>query len=253
MNRIDDETLSRLADCDHEDLCLNDCIRSVCSDSEQRARWARYHLIGEIVQNDFKTPPHHDRPLIGRESIADRVRQALADEPPILAPVTVGNTAHDTTGNAGPDAADDIADDTAHRGSDGKVSSFRPQRNYATGFAVAASAAVLSVFALNWWQNRDSATSPLPTLAEQTPAEQVRESAPAPLLAVSQPQIRLVGHGGTYWVDSDNTQLAEASQSRLNRLLSQHIESSPTNAMQGLLPYSRLVGFDTPANPEADR
>jgi len=31
----------------------------------------------------------------------------------------------------------------------------------------------------------------------------------------------------------------------LNKLLSRHIESSPTARMGGILPYSRIVGYDS--------
>ena len=52
------------------------------------------------------------------------------------------------------------------------------------------------------------------------------------------------GRSGSYWVAGDSGVRRGASEARLNAFLSQHIESSPTAAQQGMLPYSRLVGYD---------
>ena len=61
------------------------------------------------------------------------------------------------------------------------------------------------------------------------------------------PNVELVANtasSGAYWSDAGSRERRADSEARLNMFLSQHIESSPTGERQGMLPYSRLVGYD---------
>ena len=51
-------------------------IRSCCADAEAARKWNEYHLIGEALRGENPR----------RCAVADRVMEALADEPTVLAP-----------------------------------------------------------------------------------------------------------------------------------------------------------------------
>ena len=65
------------------------------------------------------------------------------------------------------------------------------------------------------------------------------------------PQVEFVANTGAFWVSPESTKRVEAEE-KLNMFLSQHIENSPTTVREGMLPYSRLVGYDeaVPAQSE---
>lgn len=57
--------------------------------------------------------------------------------------------------------------------------------------------------------------------------------------------LQFVSNTSTYWVKEGEAR-NPVLEKRLNHLLSQHIESSPTaGRLGGMLPYSRLAGYDT--------
>ncbi|MDH3948677.1 MAG: sigma-E factor negative regulatory protein, partial [Gammaproteobacteria bacterium] len=75
-NKID-EQLSTLVD---DELANQDAVlERVAADPELRARWSRYHLMRDVITGHIPEQPLGD--------IANRVSQALDDEPAILAPV----------------------------------------------------------------------------------------------------------------------------------------------------------------------
>ena len=53
-------------------------LKSVAQDKEQRETWARYHLVGDAMRDELPATLVFD--------LADRVAQALQDEPTVLAP-----------------------------------------------------------------------------------------------------------------------------------------------------------------------
>lgn len=75
-NKID-EQLSTLVD--DELANQNAMLERVAADPELRARWSRYHLMRDVITGHMPDQPLGD--------IADRVSQALDNEPAILAPV----------------------------------------------------------------------------------------------------------------------------------------------------------------------
>lgn len=146
-----------------------------------------------------------------------------------------------------------------------------------TGFGLAASVALVTVLGLNAWQAdspegtveasaqvavaveaggseagtpgaRSSGVAPADPAANgagvSLPATRVagdtfsRQIPGAPL-----PEIELVANTGAYWA-APGSAVRRAGSERLNMFLSQHIENSPTAEREGLLPYSRLVGYD---------
>ncbi len=64
--------------------------------------------------------------------------------------------------------------------------------------------------------------------------------------------VEFVSNSTTFWVHEQSSPVNRnpANEKRLNQLLTRHLENSPTARMGGLLPYSRIVGYDT--KPAAD-
>ncbi|MDH3713659.1 MAG: RseA family anti-sigma factor [Gammaproteobacteria bacterium] len=130
----------------------------------------------------------------------------------------------------GNDFADDVSrliDDEAHmlvpeQPDDGP----RTRRNWrrpVAGLAIAASVAALSIFGLQ-------------TLQNETPdARQVVDGS----TWIAPPRAQTAGASGTRW----NVQRVELEQ-RLNNYLLNHMEYATMGDMQGMLPYSRLAGYD---------
>ena len=57
------------------------------------------------------------------------------------------------------------------------------------------------------------------------------------------PVVEFVSNDGAYWESPSSSERA-VDEDRLNMMLSLHIENSPTTGRDGLLPYSRLVGYE---------
>ncbi|MFP4609810.1 MAG: sigma-E factor negative regulatory protein [Thiohalophilus sp.] len=75
MSNNSDEKLSALMD----DEFHSDVLESLKQDSEARARWARYHLIRDVLSGHSETLPS--------PGFVERVSAALGDEPTVLRPV----------------------------------------------------------------------------------------------------------------------------------------------------------------------
>ena len=114
------------------------------------------------------------------------------------------------------------------------------------GFAVAASVAAVTVVGMNVWQDQNAldagsniaVNTAIPNVGVDAFSQQV-EGAPLP-------QVEFVSNTGSYWV-SPQTAERVSDEERLNMFLSQHLENSPTASREGLLSYSRLVGYDDQA------
>ena len=128
------------------------------------------------------------------------------------------------------------------------------------GLAVAASVALVSLVGLNTLQqsnSEDSATGNAIVADNSAPASSAvvnsRDTVGAqPVIQVQGQESPLdyVANTSTYWV-IPNQKRNQTTEKRLNMFLSQHIENSPTANMGGMLPYSRLVGYD--AVPQQDQ
>ncbi|MEE9335936.1 MAG: RseA family anti-sigma factor [Granulosicoccaceae bacterium] len=228
MNTPDDkEILSQLMDGEWQDIDSQVRISDLCSDSGLKATWARYHLARDVMKNES---------VKVETDIASRVWAALEDEP-----------AHTNVTPIGTDMAGgmDIPDRPATTSVPATIidqSVPAKRRTAFGGLAIAASVALATVFGLNFMQTADNGDQPQAIAA--LPTTQVN---PVILGQVVLPQIELVANRGTYWVNAsvDSSVDRNANQEeRLNMFLAQHIEHSPTTSHQGMLPYSRLVGYD---------
>ena len=133
------------------------------------------------------------------------------------------------------------------------------------GFGLAASVALATVVGLNLFQQQT--LDEVPALASndeagsankiEAPASQgqiaaagddsVQADSVDNLVAqddsANLPVVEFVSNEGAYW-ESLSSSKRVVDEDRLNMMLSLHIENSPTTSREGLLPYSRLVGYD---------
>lgn len=235
MSINDKETLSQLMDGEWQDLNPSKSVEAACADEELKATWSRYHLIRDVIRNDA---------IAVDTSLSSRISQAIADEPTysnVSAIASVGN-AH--TDRASTDAmtdgmsGDGVAAETSSvvKPLSNKSGGSRNWGMGISGVALAACVALATVLGLNFWRGAPESglNNPVQTVAGGT-------SATAPNVVI--PEVEFVANTGIYWETPQPTRSAAAEQ-RLNMLLSAHIENSPTAERTGLLPYSRLVGYD---------
>jgi len=215
------EILSRLMDGEWGDLDPSQSVADACASPEQQRRWARYHLARDAMRGDSVNSTF---------SIADSVSAAIADEP------TYSNVTSIIARGTGAEQNSEAAPAAARSSRWGLP---------AAGLAVAASAALATVFGLNYFQGQSSLDASQALIAG-TAAPVIAPTAP---VLVQPPAVELVSNRGSYWVSGQNGERVGA-ELRLNQLLGDHIEHSPTGDWRGMLPYSRLVGYDTPASAD---
>jgi len=230
------EILSRLMDGEWQDLDPASSVKTACADDELKATWSRYHLIRDVIQNESITVD---------ASLTKSISQAIQDEPSytnVLAIGGVNSNAVDMNVSATDQHAEAVDQTPAHTATQTTESSATPQRKSGywrtglTGVALAASVALATVVGLNFWQGAPNTGTSDQSVATTT----------VPGLVM--PEVEYVSNRGTYWVTPEAKRSAD-SEKRLNMLLSTHIESSPTAERTGMLPYSRLVGYDS-VSPE---
>lgn len=134
------EQLSALVDGEFEDLELELALRRLSKDAELKARWQRYHLIGDALKNNLPEAIDLD--------FADRVSKAIGSEPSLQTiPVTPA------------------------------ISSwYKPL----VGFALAASVATVAILGVNMLQPDESpGASSLSVIASSEPITRVQANASA--------------------------------------------------------------------------
>lgn len=253
MQHPDRETLSQLMDGEWQGIDPSQSAAGICADDTLRSTWARYHLIRDSMNNAGVHAGY---------GLAASVREAIEYEP-VYSNVSsiAGNGNAAATASAGVQQAG------------GEVAAFGTWRRAASGFAVAASVALVTVVGLNVWQGSSpagglasgtgsgtdtvvgSANSIIGDAGSQLVSRQADTVGEAgfgsltgqlvsPQIPVEVlPQVEYVANRGAFWVTPQSTREA-AIEERLNMFLSQHIENSPTADRQGMLPYSRLVGYN---------
>ena len=261
----DEEKLSQLMDGEWHQLAPAESVASLCADEAQRARWMRYHLIRDALRNE---------PVQVDNGLAARISAAIDDEED-YSNVTQFNAGHEQSVqpeefDEGQRAAVGSIDQSSAvfdkvgvaSGSDITQMTTRHDTSRVNtgiaGFAIAASVALVTVVGINTF--KQSAPSNISSVAATSEADNVRTLAVAergvavPAVDanaafiqdanVTLPVVEFVANTGPgyYWSSPDSSTRAQ-DEKRLNMLLSEHIENSPTSSREGLLPYSRLVGY----------
>lgn len=228
MNKDDKETLSQLMDGEWQDLNAAQSVEAACADDALKSTWSRYHLIRDVIRNDE---------IRIDSSLTSRISQAIEDEPTYSNVSAIGARSElsesDSIASAASTNASVTTLDTNKRDTNKRNSS-----HWRAGFggaAIAASVALATVVGLNVWNGAPESGTNTQTIAS-TP------TVAAPGLVL--PEVEFVSNKGTYWATPEAKRSAAAEQ-RLNTMLSAHIERSPTAERSGMLPYSRLVGYDS--------
>ncbi len=203
------ETLSALVDGEYEDA--TGLLKRVGTDAALSARWGEYHRTRAIMQRSYTGTLD--------DGFSGRVSAALDKEPTILAP-QVANTVG------------------KRRRSERETRWQRP----ALGFAIAATVAAVSVFGLNRLPTTSSPS--IPAVASNTNAGAQTPTTQIVLPGIDVRRVSL-DSSGTHWhVQRVDQQRDAALEERLNRYLADHMEYANSSKVQGMLPYSRLVGYD---------
>jgi sigma-E factor negative regulatory protein RseA len=182
MNERIGETLSSLVDDELAAEALVSTLESLEGDPALREVWGRLHLASDAIRGEPVSARCHQ--------IASRVRQRLATEPVVLIPRK------------------------SRRG-------WPVRLEPVLGYALAASAALVAVFAL-------------PPLFEDRPgpgAQLADQALPLARDALHDPAVR--------W-----SQGRPALESKLNGYLVNHQEYAPAAGMKGVLPYATFVSYE---------
>lgn len=205
MDEKTGEALSGLTDgelTEHEAERIVDAVRS---DEALRRRWARFHLIRETMAQ--RLPERVD------PGFADRVRSALQEEPELLIPEA-----------------------RRHR-------MLRSLRRRPAAVGAAASFVVASVVAFQFLQAPSELTDP----QHQAGPETV-QSSPQPFAGFETQgdplsQVTQVRERGTGWQRQDRAPAAmQPTRVETHRYQTIHQEYSGGSAVQGMVPYLRLIG-----------
>ena len=240
---ITEEKLSQLMDGEWHELNPSECVARVCSDDALRGKWARYHLVRDAMKGE---------PVQSDSIMASRICAAIANEP-------VYSNITPFSGNANAADADKLQSDAAQSVAVPSTPALTATLSTAAqskrgksswlgtgiaGFAMAASVAAVTVVGVNVWQAQSVMPSDTSVVAAQalsgieTDNAFARQAEGAPL-----PVVEFVANTGSYWVSPQTAERVD-NENKLNMFLSQHIENSPTSSREGMLPYSRLVGYD---------
>lgn len=179
------EQLSALVDDELTELERPLLLGRLQRDAELRECFGRYQLIGEVLRGAGKT---------AALSVAGRVQEAVDRE----------------------DAIEPLSGRSGPRGGE----RWKPL----AGAAVAASVALLAIFAVSTL--RDSATDSVPALASG-------DAAPRVASAVAPP-------------DGQWDRIEPGIDARLSGYLVNHSEYAASRGVQGVMPHVRIVGFDNP-------
>ncbi len=231
-----DDVLSRLMDGEWDELDATRCVAGVCESDELKAKWARYHMARDVMRGEVVDPT---------TSIAAGVAAALADEPAYTNVTTIGSASDTSESEA-------ISAEAYSEASSASETKARSRWGMgAAGLGIAASAALATVLGMDFLQNQNNFAPNSQSLVAGVASPSI--STPSsiqtlPVLVNSNASngspIELVSNRGSYWVSGQDGKRV-GSEARLNQLLGDHIEHSATGDWRGMMPYSRLVGYDT--------
>lgn len=230
MNSKDKETLSQLMDGEWQDLNADECVKAACADDALRATWSRYHLVRDVIRNDD---------IAINSALTSRISSAIADEP-TYSNVSSINVSHKDQHGAVHDSSQGFSQSNPAQEARLPAEPVKRRGSVLSGFAVAACVALATLIGLNVWQGAPNGDANLQAVA----GSGLTSGAQANLPGVTLPEVEFVANRGTFWVTPESKR-SPAMEKRLNALLSQHIEASPTAERTGMLPYSRLVGYDS--------
>lgn len=271
--------LSQLMDGEWHGLDRAECVASLCADETLRSKWARYHIIRDAMNNE---PVQADMALVSRICSAIDQEPAYTNITPFGASAVSARNGSMDSADLPAIADEDVANAGAIQTdiplvpvsqvaleAGGTQSVHRPSwvNTGIAGFALAASVALVTVVGVNVFDQRVAApgvsvvasntagvveaqatigiaTQPSSQIASVENTEQLPQDGLVQGDSAVLPVVDFVANTntGSFWVSPDSS-MRVSDEERLNMMLSQHIENSPTAGREGLLPYSRLVGY----------
>ncbi|MFK7996964.1 MAG: sigma-E factor negative regulatory protein [Granulosicoccus sp.] len=252
----DSQKVSQLMDGEWRELNSADCLATLCADKALQAKWARYHMIRDVLKNE---------PVRSDQALVTRICDAIKDEPD-YSNITLFSGAGAVPVATATPSDDDVPVITkkSEVATPQQMQSPEPPTSIdsgsswintgVAGFALAASVALVTVVGLNLFQQEtqpgvsqlastDEGASQGVVQAGLQTNDVFSQDASTVLPVVEFVANTASSNSGSFWMSSDSAQRVSDEQ-RLNMMLSQHIENSPTAGRQGLLPYSRLVGYE---------
>ncbi|MFK7892533.1 MAG: sigma-E factor negative regulatory protein [Granulosicoccus sp.] len=261
----DKQKMSQLMDGEWHDLNPSDCVARLCGDESLRAKWERYHLIRDAMNSE---PVTHDSALTSRIFEAIEAEPAYSNITPfVTASGDQASTGAVQNGESLQKGLDEQSVDSATGAPEAQeqgcaTSAGSLFNTGVTGFALAASVALITVVGSNIYQHSGVApksTAAVTAVETQQSGEAFSGNVQAVAAASSAidganafaqqvdgrplPAVNLVSNPGMFWMSPDSSARVENDR-RLNLLLSNHLDNSPTASREGLLPYSRLVGYE---------
>ncbi|MFK7857846.1 MAG: sigma-E factor negative regulatory protein [Granulosicoccus sp.] len=241
------QKLSQLMDGEWHELNPADCVASLCADDALKAQWSRYHMIRDVLKNE---------PVRADHALASRICDAIRDEPS-YSNITPFSGASSSSAAVLAEVAPVRAETEAEAQSSvpvtrepvaEKITSIQKKASVVNtgvaGFALAASVALVTVVGLNLFEKQELVgVSTLASNIDAGSPVQITPDQNAQNDTAVLPVVDFVANTGSYWVSPESSQRVSDEQ-RLNMMLSQHIENSPTSVREGVLPYSRLVGYE---------
>ena len=222
------QTLSRLMDGEWADLNPAESVVGLCKNDALKAKWERYHLIRDVMRNE---------PVEVDSALSLRISAAIADEP---------SYSNVTALSGGMSSAETSVAQTESTVT--PIGVMPKWRTSLVGLGIAASVAMVTVVGMNQLQvgnQEGNQSAQVAAATDNVPASVVtaEEAFSQQVPGAPLPQVEFVANTGAFWVSPESTKRVEAEE-KLNMFLSQHIENSPTTVREGMLPYSRLVGYD---------
>lgn len=244
------QMLSQLMDGEWYELNPSDCVAAMCDDEELRAKWARYHMIRDAM---------HNEPMRADQSLVSRICDAIDDEPAYSNISSLSSAALPASqtrlGQSVATESPAIISES-EPGNSARVPAATVKRpswvnTGVAGFALAASVALVTVVSMNLVNPQSS--SDVSALAVADSVENntaVADSGELDQLGGFEsgdksvlPTVDFVSNAGSFWSSPASSERV-LDEVRLNKMLSQHLEQAPTSAREGLLPYSRILGYE---------
>jgi len=209
-----DERISALVDGELDEQEHQASVDKLLAHSENRKAWGRYHLIGDTLKRSLPKGMDHD--------FSSRVMAALDNEPTVLAPPAP----------AKPSWGQRVA-----------------------GLAVAASVTAVAILGVQFMYQQDGQTlTPQmaqtsmglsPTAQSQVARVNLQQSQPG----VQQSRVQQSLRANMQTVTQSSVAMAHSPKpvnqfhSRLNKYLVDHNQQAPRAAVQGMIPYARIVAY----------
>lgn len=252
------QMLSQLMDGEWYELNPSDCVAAMCDDEQLRAKWARYHMIRDAM---------HNEPMQADQSLVSRICDAIDDEPAysnISSLSSAALPASQTRLSQSVAAEFPAIDSESEPGNSALIPAATVKRpswvnTGVAGLALAASVALVTVVSMNLVNPQSP--SDVSALAVASSVEDSAEDSVENNTAVADsgalnqlgvfesgdrsvlPTVDFVSNAGASWSSPASPERV-LDEVRLNKLLSQHLEQAPTSAREGLLPYSRILGYE---------